>query len=67
MDKNDIKQAVKELHEEEKKAAEKTASDQADAFEVGVRIFMKEAGIVDPEDQKVFMATAQQLAAGQTE
>jgi len=67
MNKNDIKQAVKELHEEEKLAAEKVASDQADTFEVGVRIYMKEAGIIDSEEQKVFMATAQQLAAKQTE
>lgn len=52
---------------EEKRAEEhqKIAADQADAFEVGLRICMKKAGITDEEDQQVFMGIAQEMAAAQ--
>ena len=47
----------------DKLAAEKLAAEQADAFELGIHTYMKQAGITDEADQQTFLQTCAEVAA----
>lgn len=61
--KEEIKAALGEIMTEEKTAAQKHQKEEADAFELGLHTFMKDAGIHDPAEQKQFLGFCSQVAS----
>lgn len=45
-----------------KEAMEKTAAEQADAFDLGVQVAMREMGVVEKNAQEQFLGYAQKVA-----
>ncbi len=60
-----IAEAVAEYRQQEKQAAEKLAAERADAFELGIYEFMKQAQITDPTEQKIFLQSCADAARNQ--
>lgn len=63
VDKDTLKEAIREMAQEEKIASEKIAAEVSDAFELGIHSFMKQAGINTPEDKEVFLGYCNLAAA----
>lgn len=62
MDKQQLKEALAEIAEEEKTAAEKEAAERSDAFDLGIQVAMREMGIQKKQAQEQFLGFAQKVA-----